>query len=454
MKKKKKMKTKTKLIASLEIAVVLCSVFLVCLPGIAAEQNQEMQKASASEVMTASKDDYVLDIYGNANEDDAIDMRDLTYVKLIFFGKKPETELADAKYDGKINPLDFIQIKLIIVGKEKELTLIDAADRIVTVKKPIERVVILNSQTVEAMRSIKATDKIVGVDKWTIQDQVFFPEFSDYTNVGGSVWSPDYEEILNCDPDVVFLYAAVTMAVTCEKVQNKLKELDPSITVIRLDCFKQASFVDEIAKLGYILDKEEEAEEFIDFYEGFMNSIKGGAEGLSEEDKIRVYIESRWGDRYRAGAIGTDIHELVLAAGGKNIFGDLEGYVDVDPEEVIMQNPEIIVKMAHPGGYDMDVGDTAELEAVRKEILDRAELEKVAAVKDGKVYIIAYLIYAGGRHFVAVGYTAKWFYPDLFSDLDPKAAHQEYLTRFQGLNIDLDEKGVYVYHPEEHPDGH
>jgi iron complex transport system substrate-binding protein len=37
--------------------------------------------------------------------------------------------------------------------------------------------------------------------------------------------------------------------------------------------------------------------------------------------------------------------------------------------------------------------------------------------------------------------------------LDPNALHQEYLTRFQGLDIDLDEKGVFVYHPEEYPDG-
>ena len=135
------MKTKNKVLVFLEIAIVLCSVFLVALPAIAAEQNQEMQKTSADTITTASEDDYVLGIYGNANEDDTIDMRDLTYVKLIFFGKKPETEFADAKYDGKINPLDFIQIKLIIVGKEKEITIVDSTDRIVTVKKPVKRVV-------------------------------------------------------------------------------------------------------------------------------------------------------------------------------------------------------------------------------------------------------------------------------------------------------------------------
>jgi iron complex transport system substrate-binding protein len=79
------MKTKKKIIALLEIAIVLGLLFLVALPAT---------------TIAAGEDDFVLGVYGNANEDDTIDMRDLTYVKLIFFGKKPETELADAKYDG------------------------------------------------------------------------------------------------------------------------------------------------------------------------------------------------------------------------------------------------------------------------------------------------------------------------------------------------------------------
>jgi hypothetical protein len=32
-------------------------------------------------------------------------------------------------------------------------------------------------------------------------------------------------------------------------------------------------------------------------------------------------------------------------------------------------------------------------------------------------------------------------------DLDPQAIHQEYLTRFQGLDYDLGEQGVFVYPP-------
>jgi len=76
---KEKMKTKNKMLALLEIAVVLCSMFLVAIPVIAAGQNQERQNANASTITTASEDEFVLGVYGNANEDDTIDMRDLTY---------------------------------------------------------------------------------------------------------------------------------------------------------------------------------------------------------------------------------------------------------------------------------------------------------------------------------------------------------------------------------------
>ena len=40
---------------------------------------------------------------------------------------------------------------------------------------------------------------------------------------------------------------------------------------------------------------------------------------------------------------------------------------------------------------------------------------------------------------------AKWFHPELFEDLDPQAIHQEFLTEFQRLDYDLDERGVFVY---------
>jgi len=64
---------KTKILVIVEIAIVLCSsVFLITPLVIAAEQTQTTQKVNAFEVTKASEDDFVLGIYGNANEDNTI----------------------------------------------------------------------------------------------------------------------------------------------------------------------------------------------------------------------------------------------------------------------------------------------------------------------------------------------------------------------------------------------
>ncbi len=119
------------------------------------------------------------------------------------------------------------------------------------------------------------------------------------------------------------------------------------------------------------------------------------------------------------------------------------------------QDPDVIVKGVSRklGGYGVDAGDTAEFEGIWGEIMNRSELQGVAAVKEKEVYVMSHHFASwqttSARPFLQVIYMAKWFHPDLFKDLDPQAIHQEYLTEFHGLDIDLNEKGVCVYPPLE-----
>jgi len=439
------MKTKNKTIALVEIAVVLCSLFLVAIPAIAAhEQNQEMGKASATAITTASGDDFVLEIYGNANEDDTIDMRDLTYVKLIFFGKKPETGLADAKYDGKINPLDFIQIKLIIVGKEKELTIVDSADRIVTISKPVERIVAFANYNCEVLRSLNAKDKIVGVDEFTKYQKTFFPEISKLPSVG-TVENPDIEAILSLEPDIALTFGTYKTPYIEEKLEGT------GIEVVSFYFYDPKFLTEEITKLGYIIDRRDEARGFISFYEGVIDSIKSRTEGIPDDEKPKVYYECFWQDYMTGNKYATD-NWIIETAGGINIAADVAensmyiGYPTVDPEWIIEQNPDIIIKRSSSPpygstGYEFD--DDSGAKALREKIMNRPGFEAINAVKEGKVYIEDTSLCG----FIAVAYRAKVFHPDLFEDLDPQEIHQEYLNRFQRLDYDLDEHGVFWYPP-------
>ena len=416
------MKTKSKVIVLLEIAIVLCSMFLVTLPATA---------------IAAEEDDYVLGIYGNANEDDTIDMRDLTYVKLIFFGKKPETELADAKYDGKTNPLDFIQIKLIIVGKEKELTIVDSTDKIVTVNKPVERVLSLTPPSAEVIKLVGAVDKLVGVST-IFHGETFYPEISKLPSVGS--WSnPDYEKILELRPDLIITYISGN-----PKIEDKL----PGIAVVRFEYNNPKTMIDVWRKIGYILDKKDEAEEFIDWYEGYMDKIESRTEELSEDEKPRVYMGYYYQGADRVFGKDSIWDTTCTKVGGINIAGDIKGG-KVDIEWVLVQDPEIIALRVPgvPHGYDVD--DPTGMQEHREMFMSRPGWKDITAVKNKNVYLFGWNMCAGPHSLIMTAYMAKWFHPELFEDLDPQAIHQEYLTEFQHIDFNVYEHGVFVYPPFE-----
>lgn len=137
--------------------------------------------------LPAAASDHTLGIYGNANEDDTINMQDVTYTELIILEYRDKTELSDAKYDDRINMQDVTQIELIILGRAKELTFIDAAENPSTVSLPIERMVILNTDFAEAVAVLDERDKVVGVSSTMTGYNRFFPELSTKTDVGGLV---------------------------------------------------------------------------------------------------------------------------------------------------------------------------------------------------------------------------------------------------------------------------
>ena len=446
---------KNKMIVLVQIAVVLCSLFLVALPAIAAEQNQAMQKVSTSAITTSSEDDYVLGIYGNANEDDTIDMGDVVYTKLAIFGKKPKTELCDAKYDGRINVLDVIQTKLIILGKEKELTVVDSMKRVVTVSKPIKSIVVLKPAVIEMVRSVGAKDKLIAIGYKEKEYPRFFGDLYHLPSVGYAGATIDCEAILNLNPDIVLLdpwtgHDLCTQALKSANIPvyrvSGHSKYPPGTTLY--------DYGQEIKKLGYIFDKREEAEEFCDWFYGLMDKINDRVSRLSDDEKPRVYFEYH---RDYATSATSSYMDCVVFAGANNIFSDLPPSSgrgpNVDPEAVIVRDPEIIATCrGKVCNYETD--DPSEAKAQREAIMNRPGFDHVTAVKDDKVYILpaSFMPIYGGAPchcFIGIAYMAKLFHPELFEDLDPEAIHQEYLTRFQRIDYNVYEQGVFVYPPFE-----
>ena len=401
---------KNKVLALMEIAIVLCSVFLVAIPAIAAEQNQEMQKVSvsASTITAASEHDYLLEIYGNANEDDTIDMRDLTYVKLIFFGKKPETELADAKYDGKVNPLDFIQIKLIIVGKEKELTIIDSCENIVTFKLPIERIAV--SHLPHYVVALGAFDRVVGVASYMHTDDVLIEIYPDITEIPdfGRTPSFDCEVLLALEPDIAIVWNRAEV--------DKIRALGIPTFEINTEEFNAARFRthrEVVLTLGYLLGKEDRAREVI----SYMNEISSLV-----EERVSTIPE----DKKRTAIMLYCINPPMVMGYPKRPVSELElaGIIDIAVEKISAPHPTVDIETIIV--WDPDIIYIWYWSCSSEEIYGSEEWQGVRAVREKKVFKDYYITRWSPCFAMLVLDRAMKAYPELFEDIDFDKTYEEF----------------------------
>ena len=423
------MKTKTK--NKLLTAIVLCTLFLVALPGIG---------------IAAAQADEILDIYGNANEDDAIDMRDFTYTARIILGLEDETTLADADYGGDVNVGDMTQIGLIILGRENELTLVDSADRIVTVNKPVERIVSGHVLESEAITLLGAWDRVVGRDQYT-SDEILFQGCTDLPVCTAPMhYDIYYETIFELDPDIFMNWCFYP------GYEEVVATLEPEgISVVILDFDDPEMLVENIRKLRYVLNTEESGEAYIEFYEGVVNDITAKTAGLSEDDKPHVFVwpfNYDYQDEYMVyGEYAPGLQTQMEIVGGIDIGKeDVPGFCPyVSSEWLADQDIDVIVGHVSPwvvpGIFAYDVTDPTVAQDTIDWVMDADEnpaLELSDAVQNERVYLYQNELAGSPRYVVALAYMAKWFHPELFGDdFDPHEIHMTYLTDY--MDIDLSE---------------
>ena len=372
-------------------------------------------------------------IYGNANEDDVLDMRDVTYIKLVIFGKKPVTDFADANYDGKISMLDIGQTKLIILGKEKQLTLVDMADRAVTVPRPIERVVANEIDVIRTFVALGAADKLVGVHSSVSKHAdrgeayvVAYPKLAELPIVGG-FYDVNIELMVSLKPDVVFTttYSSSAGAIQ-EKTGIPEVSASPGFTIEQL--YKSLELI------GKVSEKEERGEELISFVEKTIEKIEEATSEIPEEEKSKVYFATRGADPTAWGGgvtRTTSRYYPIDIAGGINVANECVGdAVDVSKEQIIAWNPDIII-VAHSYGKPLDEVNDVEM------ILSDQDLQTVDAVKNHRVYYGMYP-YASGRpqprNLAHAIYLAKLSHPEKFSDWDVEEEGNVIFKAFYGVD--------------------
>lgn len=332
---------------------------------------------------------------------------------------------------------------------------------------PIERIVSPWCTNNELLKVIGASDKIVAVDSgMTGVSTDLFPEFKDLPDCGSWV-EPDFETILSLKSDLYIPWTQIpsrlsvnTTGASLYGIQRKrfLEEQLPGVSILCIDNNEYLgweNFLNETRMLGEVLDRQEKANEFVDFYTECMAPIIKGTKSLSENEKPRVWITSLFstGGKVTTQPRAYPMFEPVDLAGGDNIASELPGDGrQVDIEWIIKQNPEYIIIQIWAAGnkkspYDSDYPLSIAEEQV-EEILKMPQLAQVDAVKNKRVYVIQYSHFTKGpSRAIATAYLAKLLHPDLFVSLDPIKMHQEYVDRFLKINFNVTENRANFIYP-------
>ncbi len=321
---------------------------------------------------------------------------------------------------------------------ENTLTIVDSAGRYVEVPLPLERVVVLNSDAAETICILDAENRVIGVNDYTATKDSVTRELGiifENTPTVGKWYSPSYERIAELHPQIVITYEKWPGP----ELEETLESL--GIKVVRLNCYEVDTLINDIKTIGLMFGKTERANEYAKFIQSWMDKIKDRVKDLEPGERVRVYYESATG--YTSNSEGA-AHKLITIAGGINIAAaEPVPYPKVSSEWILERDPDVVIKLTPKTlrcGYG--VLDTEDLQELMEDITGRTGWqEHMKAVKEGRVHLLSQAVWLGPREVVGMCYLAKWFYPQLFENLDPELIHRTILENFIGLEY----KGVFAY---------
>ncbi|MFC4563602.1 ABC transporter substrate-binding protein [Nocardiopsis mangrovi] len=311
-------------------------------------------------------------------------------------------------------------------GSAETITVVDDADREVTIEGPVERAVVLNSYGNEFVRAIGAGDTVVGIDKVSA-------ERLPYLGLGGDdVVSEDlseinYEAVAELDPDVFILPRNGAW----EEAAGRLESF--GIPVVVATAWDFDVFHETMDLLGEVFGRQDEAADVAGFYDEIFGVVSERVEGT---EAVPVYWETV--QPYLTVLPGSGFDQIITAAGGENVFGDVETGGDVqsettvDPAAVVERDPALIIHEFDPaatptgsGRFD-DLGD---------DLLGRPGWQDVPAVADGEVYVSNGWATSGLSKAIGALYLATWLHPGEFDDVDPEEYLRRWVEDYQGTEF-------------------
>lgn len=317
-----------------------------------------------------------------------------------------------------------------------EQVITDQIGRQVHIPDTVNRVVILQHQTLNIAVQLDAMDKVVGVlEEWKKQLGANYvrlaPQLPNLAMPGG-LTKVNIEELLNLKPDVVFVtnYAPADMIKQMEDaglsvVAISLLDVPPEEAVKLNPTVKDepaaidAGFETGVRLIAEVLGKKNKGEEMIAVTKKTRKLVAERLADIQEDKRVATYMANPGLSTYGRGKY-TGL--MMERAGARNVANSIAGFKQVSMEDVLKWDPAVIfVQERYPTVVD--------------EIKKTDSWQTIDAVKNGKVYLMPEYAKAWGYPMpeaMALGelWMAKELYPERFKDIDMQNEANAYYKEF------------------------
>ena len=242
----------------------------------------------------------------------------------------------------------------------------DKASQSVNIAQTTEgqRIIALSVSLVDILAELDV--EMVGVPntQYTLNEKV-----ADVTKVGLPM-SPDVELIASLNPTHV-----LSLTTLQSMISEKLSLVGIEGTYLNaenIDTLKES-----ILTMGDLFDRQIEAAELVAKFEA---DIHATIESVKGKTSPKVLVLFGFPGNYLAGTSASFVGQMVEMLGGTNVVADHSvAYANVNLEALIVEQPDIILRMTH--GVKEDV-----LEMFEKEFSENPIWQQFEAVKAGNVY--------------------------------------------------------------------
>ena len=244
-----------------------------------------------------------------------------------------------------------------VAAADDPVVVVDDRGRSIAIAQPPQRIVAVGALYAQVIVDLEAVDRLVAVADSPDNP----PEVEGIPSIGPT-YAPSVETILSMNPGLV-------LGATDWGGERPALEAAGIIVLTTPLMRSVADVLSSIRAIGSTIGRPDEANMLVGRLAEDIAVGDGDMLGLEEIRCAFLYPPSLGTPPYAAGA-DTIENDLIFRAGGRNVFADVNGFPQVNLEDLLVRDPDVIFTAPSQMAY----------------ITDDPLLQSIAAVRSGRVF--------------------------------------------------------------------